>query len=343
VTHPPTEISLLCGGFGGARFAPALVEAAAPRVTTIITNPGDDADFQSLEVWPDFDSVLYGLAGRFDEQQGWGLIGDSYRCHAALGDAGWFRMGDEDIARSLQRTAWLRDGHDRSDIARRLRKSLGVSTLVVPSAAGPHRTRVLTRVPDTDSERWVPFQEFIVRMRGAGEPLAVCLQPASDGPTPEAQDAARADLVVLGPSNPLFSLMPILATPGIALGLADAGRVVAVSPVVTGTAPRTDPERSRFGVRGRAMELVGQPHTASGAAAFLGGLLDGFVIDAHDGDQAAEIEAVHGIPVLVTDLLPTSRAGRQTLAENVLAFGDTVPPRAQARRATGALASFLLG
>ena len=320
-----TTVCCLCGGFGAARFVPGLVESVGAREVVLVTNPGDDVRFTALDVWPDFDSVLYAVAGEFDEELGWGRRGDTAACVDALGDEGWFRMGDRDIALSRLRAAWLAAGLERGDIARRCCESVGVEVTIVPAAAGPHRTRVET------AEGWHPLQDYLVRRRAAAPPLAVKVEPRASSATPEALTGLHADLVVLGPSNPVVSLMPIVAVPGVLDALVAAPRVVGVSPVVEAVAPRTPPEAGRYRVRGRLMEMLGLPHSADAVAGLWAGLVDGFVVDTRDVDAARRIDETLGIPVLRTDLLPLDRKGRTKLAAQVTEFGLGLPARAAGR------------
>jgi LPPG:FO 2-phospho-L-lactate transferase len=323
VTRP--TVACLCGGFGAARFAPGLVESVGARDVVLVTNPGDDVRFSALEIWPDFDSVLYAVAGEFDEELGWGRRGDTTGCTDALGDKGWFRMGDRDIALSHLRAAWLAAGLDRGEVARRCCEAVGVEVTIVPAAAGPHRTRIET------AEGWHPLQDYLVRRRAATPPLAVKVEPRAASATPEALTGLHADLVVLGPSNPVVSLMPIVAVPGVLEALLCASRVVGVSPVVEAVEPRTAPEAGRYRVRGRLMEMLGLAHSADAVAGLWAGLVDGFVVDGRDVDAAERIDETLGIPVLRTDLLPTDREGRTELAAQVVEFGLGLPAPAGRR------------
>jgi LPPG:FO 2-phospho-L-lactate transferase len=322
----PSTVCCLCGGFGAARFAPGLVESVGARDVALVTNPGDDVRFTALEVWPDFDSVLYAVAGEFDEELGWGRRGDTTVCVDALGDEGWFRMGDRDIALSLVRTAWLAAGLDRGEVARRCCETVGVEVTIVPAAAQPHRTRIETE------DGWQGLQDYLVRRRAAAPPLAVKIEPRAASATPEALAALDASLVVLGPSNPIVSLMPIMAVPGVLDGLMRAPRVVAVSPVVEAVAPATPPEAGRYSVRGRLMEMLGLTHSADAVAGLWAGLLDGFVVDRRDGAAAGRIEQAFGIPVLRADLLARGQKGRTELAAEVAEFGLGLPARRGGRQ-----------
>ncbi len=310
------RVCLLCGGFGGARFAPGLVSAVGAPDTVVITNPGDDIRFMGLEVWPDFDATLYALAGEFDEALGWGRRGDTFRVADALGDAGWFRIGDADRSICAARTAWLDDGIARSFVARLLREGLGVETTVVPASAQPHRTVVETRGGE------LPLQEWLVRHRAADTPLRIRTSPVAAAATPEAlRGLAQADLVILGPSSPVMSLMPILSVPGMLAAVSRAARVVAISPTVSTVTPRLAPEQGRYRVREVLLEMLGLPHTAAAVPALWPGMLDGIVVDYRDERIAREIEATYGLPVLRADLLPAPGPRRAALAAEVVAFG----------------------
>jgi LPPG:FO 2-phospho-L-lactate transferase len=178
---------------------------------------------------------------------------------------------------------------------------------------------------------WHPLQEYLVRQRAAPRPLGFKLEPRATSATPEALAGLAADLVRLGPSNPIISLLPILAVPGVLDALIEARRVVAVSPVVGAVMPATPPEAGRYRVRERLMDMLGLPHTADAVAGLWAGLVDGFVVDRRDADAARRIEEHQGIPVLQTDLLPGERSGRTDLAAGIVEFALSLPARTQAR------------
>jgi LPPG:FO 2-phospho-L-lactate transferase len=173
---------------------------------------------------------------------------------------------------------------------------------------------------------WHELQEYLVRRRAVDPPTAVRISPQANAATAQALDGLSADVAVLGPSNPVVSLWPILTTPGIAAELARAPRVVAVSPVVDALAPKTRPEASRFRVRERLLAMLGVPHTADGVARLWGDGIDGFVLDYRD-EHAARRLARTDLSLLRTDLLPDGDAGRTALAREVLDFGLSLPPR----------------
>jgi LPPG:FO 2-phospho-L-lactate transferase len=276
-------------------------------------------------VWPDFDSVLYALAGIFDEQLGWGRRDDDHAVAGILAQDGWFSMGDRDVALSLLRTAWLGEtGGDRAEVARRCRERLDVSTELWPASATPHRTRV------TIADGSVSLQEYLVRRRAADEPLRVEQDPRASAAAAPALEALRgADLVVLGPSNPVTSLMPILTVPEIWSALSRAPRIIAVSPTVAATPPRLAPEIGRYKVRERMLAMLGVAHAPDAMAALWPGLVDALVIDHRDAadGEATRIEREGGLPVVSADLLAAAGPPRRALGEAVLKTGLAIPER----------------
>ena len=290
----------------------------------MVTNPGDDLRILGGEVWPDFDAVLYGLAGLFDEERGWGIRGEGFAAAEAAG--AWFRVGDRDLALCRERAAWLDSGVGRAEVASRLRERLGVAPMVVPATAEPYRMAVLVGERDggggSPVRHELPLQEWLVRERAAAAPSGVTLAPDQPRATAEAVAAIdAADLVLLGPSSPVMSLLPIVLVPELARALAVAPRVVAVSPTVRAVAPRTPAEAGRYRVRGLLLEARGLEHSAAGVAGFWAGAIDGFVLDARDSDRVA-------MPALRADLLPAGEVGRAALAAAVVEFALALPPRA---------------
>ena len=230
----------------GARLAHGLQLAVAPGDLTVVVNTGDDAEFHGLLVCPDHDTVLYTLAGLADRERGWGRAGETWAAAgqlARLGEPTWFQLGDRDLALHVHRTRRLREGVRPTTIALDVAARLDVATRILPMADEPVRTRVRT------ADGWLAFQDWFVRLRA--EPPV--LEVAFDGierarMTPEAEAAfSGADAVVICPSNPLVSIAPILAVPGIrqAIGAArERGvRVAAVSPIVGGRALRGPADR----------------------------------------------------------------------------------------------------
>ncbi|MGH9215194.1 MAG: 2-phospho-L-lactate transferase [Acidimicrobiales bacterium] len=314
-------IAMLCGGFGAARFLEGLRTSAAELCC--IVNVGDDFDHLGLRVCPDLDSVLYALAGCFDEVRGWGPVDDSFACNQALARYGqdWFHLGDRDLALSLTRSALLGEGQPLSTATDRLVRAWNIPAAVLPESDQPVRTRI--RAPS----HWLGFQEFVVRHEARPEVLEIAYEGAAEAtPAPGVLTALEtADLVVIAPSNPISSIGPILALPGIRRAIATRRRpTVAVSPIVLNAEPRTAAERSRMVLRQVLMEAAGLAHRPSAVAAAYRDLIDAFVLDERDQDEEERPLTQLGLPVLVTDTLAPP-GERTELAKTVLEFGAALP------------------
>jgi LPPG:FO 2-phospho-L-lactate transferase len=284
----------------------------APGDLTVVVNTGDDAEFHGLLVCPDHDTVVYTLAGLADRERGWGRAGETWAAAgqlARLGEPTWFQLGDRDLALHVHRTRRLREGVRPTTIALDVAARLDVATRILPMADEPVRTRVRT------ADGWLAFQDWFVRLR-ADPPV---LEVAFDGVerarvTPEAEAAfARADAIVICPSNPLVSIAPILAVPGIrdALGAARGRgvRVAAVSPIVGGKALR--------GPADRMLAALGEEVSALGVARRYVGLVDAFVIDEADASLAPAIERL-GLDAIVAPSVMSDDASREALGRVVL-------------------------
>ncbi|MDX6619717.1 MAG: 2-phospho-L-lactate transferase, partial [Gaiellales bacterium] len=269
-----------------------MYDLLGPDELTVIANTGDDVEIYAAHVSPDPDLVTYWLAGLIDER-GWGIRDDTWRVMDALADAGrptWFRLGDRDLALCLVRTEGLRAGQRQTEAHADVVRGLGVRASVLPMSDAPVRTHV--RTPDG----WRAFQEFMIVDRAAAPIQAVELRGIeAAAPPPEVLEAiAHADAIVIGPSNPIISIGPILAVPGMREALAAApAPVVAVSPFVGGRAVKGPTEAF--------MEHAGLSRDAAGIVAAYAGVLDGLVAD----------EDAPGLPVLVTDTLMADAAGRR--------------------------------
>lgn len=309
-------IAVLCGGFGAARFLCGLRERGDELCC--IVNTADDVEYLGLHVSPDVDSVLYALAGEFDEERGWGLRGDTFHCNAALARHGadWFHVGDRDMATHLERTRLLGAGRSLSEATAQLAASWGVAARLLPMSDSPVRTVVHTEIGA------LTLQEYLVRHHAGPRVLGV--EHAGLGaaaPAPGVLDAlATAELVVLAPSNPVSSLGPILALPGVreAIGARERG-TVAVTPVVSGSPPATAPEQGRARVRAAFMEARGLAHRAAAVAALYAGSVLGFVLDERDAAESPEIEDL-GMRVMCADTLAVPDE-RGRVARAVVEFG----------------------
>lgn len=302
-------IAVLSGGVGGSRFAGGLAQALGERAgeLRVIVNPGDDFEWHGLPVCPDADTVLYTLAGLANPATGWGVAGDSFAALEQLerlGEPAWFRIGDRDLALHLLRGELLRAGATLTAALAELGARLGVPARVLPPTDDPVRTRV--RTPDGE----LPFQEYFVRRAARDRVLGVRFEGAERArPTPDVLATLdAADLVLLAPSNPVLSIGPILAVPGIREAL--RGRAVAVSPLIGGRA-----------VKGPTVEVLraaGTEPTPAGIARHYDGLLRGLVVDRTDAGGAAAL----GVRSLVTDTLMVDAAARRRLALEVLAWAS---------------------
>ncbi|HVA42019.1 MAG TPA: 2-phospho-L-lactate transferase [Acidimicrobiales bacterium] len=316
---PGPTVTILCGGFGAARFLPGLVAAVgdAGEVTAIV-NTGDDTEFHGLHVCPDLDSVLYALAGCFDETRGWGPESDSFHVHAALRRYGsdWFTVGDQDLALHLRRTELLRAGATLTGATRAIAAAWGVRSALLPVTDDALATFVHT------ADGTLSLQEYLVVHRAGPAVTGVEYVGAEQArATPEVLAAIEgAEIVVLAPSNPVISLGPILAVPAVHDALvARRGPTVAVSPVVVSARARTAAEDQRYRARASLMGGCGLPHRPSAVADLYAPYIDGFVVDERDRDEAREMANL-GVPVLKADTLAPPGPARSVLAGRVLAF-----------------------
>jgi LPPG:FO 2-phospho-L-lactate transferase len=275
----------------------------AAEALTVVANTADDCEMYGVHVSPDPDLVTYWLADAIDER-GYGIEGDTWEVMGALERVGWdtwFRLGDRDLAMCLVRTELLHAGERLTAAHGAVVRAMGAEALVLPMSDEPVRTFVRT------GDRTLPFQEFMIVHRAEPPIDAVELRGLEAAePTPEVLGAIEsAEAIVIGPSNPVISIGPILALPGVrdALREADAP-VVAVSPFVGGEAVKGPTEPF--------MEQAGLPLGPAGVVAAYGDVIDGIV-----SDEPFE-EA--GVPVLVTDTLMTDAAARRRVATETLEF-----------------------
>ena len=303
------RVTALAGGTGAAKLLRGLVACIAPHDLTVIGNTGDDTEIWGLHVSPDLDSATYALAGCLDAGRGWGLSDDSFRCLDAMGRLGadtWFSLGDRDLATHLVRTRALRAGSRLARVTAELARRLEVAARILPMSDDPVRTRV--RTPDG----WLGFQEYFVRERAKVEALEVeYAGAAAAAPAPGVVEAIRdADVVVVCPSNPVTSVGPILAVPGIVAALASRhGPTVAVSPIVGGAAVS--------GPAGDLMRARGLPVSPLGIAQAYAPWLGTLLVDARDGGLRADLLRL-GVSLVVADIVMTDREREIALAHEVL-------------------------
>jgi LPPG:FO 2-phospho-L-lactate transferase len=302
----PAEVVILTGGTGGAKLARGLADVAGAERVAAIVNTGDDIEIYGSYVSPDPDLVSFWLADAIDER-GWGLRGDTFAVMDALRELGvevWFNLGDRDLAWCLERARMLAEGLSPTAALARLNDALGVRARVLPVSDDPVRTWVRT-----GSAGWCAFQEFMIRERAEG--LIEGLEYRGAEQARASQQAlaaiASARAIVIGPSNPLASIGPILAVPGIHDALAAASApVVAVSPIVGGEILK--------GPTASFMAFGALDCNADGVADFYGELLDGIVAD----------EDVGRLATLQTDTRMDDDAGRRRVAEQTLSFAQAL-------------------
>jgi len=305
-------VVVLSGGVGGAKLVLGLSRVLDPAKLTVIANTGDDFLHLGLAISPDIDTILYTLAGLVDPERGWGRRDETWKFMEAieqLGGETWFRLGDADLALHVERTRRLAAGATLSDITAHLARRLGVGPRILPMSDDPVRTRLGT------AEGWLDFQDYFVRRRC--EPLVREIRyEGADAAAPSAAALAalrdpRLRAIIIGPSNPLLSIGPLLAVPGIRAALANrSAPVVAVSPIIAGKAVK--------GPTAKMMRELGLPATAEEVARGYAGLIDAFVVDPVDAKGAFPA----AIRVLAAPALMETIGDRERLASATLAAAD---------------------
>jgi LPPG:FO 2-phospho-L-lactate transferase len=313
-------ITVLTGGTGGAKFVDGLRQIVAPEELTVIVNTGDDLLWWGLYVSPDLDSITYMLAGKLSQERGWGVKGDTFYCLQAMGQLGqpiWFHTGDRDVATHIFRSKLLSDGKTLSEVTAEIAGRLGIKARILPMSNSRVETRVGTPVGELSFqeyfvERW--YQDPVESIRYAG---------ASDAePAPGVIDAIRgSEAVILAPSNPVSSIAPIMAVPGIREALRESrARIAAVSPIIAGAAVS--------GPAGILMQAQGFPVSIAGVAEFYHDFLDLLVVDSKDRRMAEELQK-SGMKVHCTQTLMRTQEDRIALAKTVLQLALR-PPATQA-------------
>jgi LPPG:FO 2-phospho-L-lactate transferase len=303
-------IAVLCGGVGAARFLTGLVEVVDPAAVIAIVNTADDTELHGLHISPDLDTVTYTLAGAVNPATGWGLTGETFAAMDALDAYGvptWFRLGDRDLATHLYRTARLDAGATLAEVAAEIATRWKLAITIVPMS----NDRVRTHLELADGGE-VEFQEYFVRLRHSVAVRSVRFAGAAEAtPAPGVLDAIdAADVVVIAPSNPIVSIGPILAVPGIAAALtARREDVVAISPIVAGAALK--------GPADRLLRELGLPASVVGVARALAPAIGTLVIDDADAPLAGEVEA-EGVRCVVAPTVMATTARAAALATRVL-------------------------
>jgi len=344
------RVTALAGGVGAARMLKGLAAVAGQAALTAVVNTGDDTVLHGLHVSPDLDTVTYTLAGVANAATGWGLAGETWAAMDALapfeqvgppGQANltWFSLGDRDLATHLYRTGRLAQGASLSQVTAEISRRFGVQARLLPMSDGRVETRVVvsesiegrnlgglapTPSPASNAPGWVEigFQEYFVGLRHSVNVEAVRFAGAQAAmPAPGVLDAiAGADMVVICPSNPVVSIGPIMAVPGIAQAVAARrASTVAISPIVAGKALK--------GPADRMLRELGHPSSVVGVAEMWAEYAATLVVDVADAGAASDVEA-HGMGCVVTPSVMSGPAEAANLARAVLAAGGSAaaPP-----------------
>jgi LPPG:FO 2-phospho-L-lactate transferase len=302
------RVALLAGGTGGAKLAAGIQEEIGSDLA-VIANTGDDVEALGVHVSPDPDLVTYWLSGEIDEERGWGIREDTFTAFERLKRLGapeWFGLSDRDLAACLYRRQFLADGGRPTEAQAQIARGLGVAARVLPMSDAPVRTKVIVEAGRRD------LQEYLILDGGQPAVLGVELEGIEAAePSREVLDAlSAAEAIVIGPSNPVISIGPILAVPGMREAIAASpAPVVAVSPYVAGAVVK--------GPTDRFMEGIGRPTTAAGVASLYTGLIDAMVVDEGDPDPPPS-----EIPTLAAPTLMDGAGARARLGRIVLDYAE---------------------
>ena len=309
-----TRVTLMAGGVGGAKLAEGLAEI--PEISlTVIGNVGDDEEFHGLWVSPDIDTMLYTLSGRVNRDQGWGVADESNRALEMLNCLGantWMFLGDRDFGLHIYRTERLRSGDRPSDILADIASKFGINSKIVLPTDARVQTHVLT------DEGWLSFQEYFVRERCQPEVLELSYNGLESSKiTPEAEQALmETELIVIAPSNPLVSILPILKIPGFHTVLQKAtAPILAVSPLIAGKALKGPADRMLTSLNYRA-DAVGVAHFYENIAAH-------FLMDSNDVELSDEVSKL-GMKPYTADILMPDLAGKVRVAHEILEIYKTI-------------------
>lgn len=306
-------ITVLTGGTGGAKFVDGLRQIVPPEDLTIVVNTGDDMSWWGLRVSPDIDSIVYMLAGNLSQERGWGVERDTFfalKTMRDMGEPAWFSVGDRDLAMHILRTKLLADGKTLSEATAEIAKRLGIQTRILPMTDSSVETRVLTAAGE------LSFEQYFVEHRYQDEVKGIRFAGASNAlPAPGVIDAIRSsDIVMLAPSNPVTSIGPILAVPGIREALRETrAEVTAISPIV-GNAAVTGPAGALLASQGFAVSIAG-------VASCYRDFLDVLVVDIKDSEGADELAKRNesgSVRLQVTPTLMRNNGDRVALARSAI-------------------------
>jgi LPPG:FO 2-phospho-L-lactate transferase len=302
-------IVALAGGIGAARFLQGLVEVIPQKQIAIIGNVGDDIEIHGLHISPDLDIVLYTLAGVVDPSKGWGFRGDRFQSQDLLrryGQETWFNLGDRDLATHIYRTEQLHNGKLLSDVTQSLVRRFGLRIKLIPATDDPLQTHVVT------NRGRMHFEEYMVKRRTSPKVTRVIFQGASSAtPSPHVIEyIEKAKGIIVSPSNPIVSIGPILAVPGIRSALLKTkAKVVGISPIVNGKTVK--------GPADKMMRALGWKASALGVAEYYRDFLDTLIIDRLDQQMVPAIERL-GIKSIVTNTIMRKKADKVRLARIVV-------------------------
>ena len=305
------KVLALCGGVGGAKLAWGLAQALPPEQLTIVVNTGDDFEHLGLHISPDLDTVMYTLAGINNRELGWGIAGETWDCMQALETLGgetWFRLGDKDLATHLLRTQQLAQKKTLAEVTAQLCGKLGIHHRILPMSDDAVRTLVNT------NEGELAFQDYFVRQQCKPAARSVRFTGTDTARVSPAVDAALHDpdlrAVIICPSNPLLSIAPILAVPGMTGTLQKiAAKIFVVSPLIGGQAIK--------GPTAKMMQEMAIPTDSGSIAECYAGLLDVLVIDESDKKDAAGLSSA-GFSVHACKTLMKTDADKLALAASLL-------------------------
>jgi LPPG:FO 2-phospho-L-lactate transferase len=305
------KVVLLAGGTGGTKLAHGFAMLEPSVELSVIANVADDLELHGLHVSPDIDALLYTLAALIDAERGWGVANDTYSAHAIFaryGEPVWFTLGDADLATHVTRTRLLSEGRSLTDATATMAAALGIGSRILPATDERCRTIVLT------DDGPLEFQEYFVRHRQDPDVRGVRLDGIEDArPTPAVLAAiGDADLLVIGPSNPIVSIGPILALAGVREAILAVPRRVGLSPIIGG--------RALKGPAARMLASLGHEPSAVGVARIYADLLTHWVIDATDAELAPRVRE-SGVEPVVLDTIMAANEDRARLAGELLAIG----------------------
>lgn len=311
-------IAVLAGGVGAARFLAGLVQVVPPSEVVAVVNVADDTVLHGLHVSPDLDTVTYTLAGAINPGTGWGLRDETWQAMAALeryGGPAWFRLGDRDLGTHLYRTGRLAAGAPLSQVTAEITGAWGVDVRVLPVT--DDRLRTMLTVDDAGAPAEIEFQDYFVRRRHAVAVSAVRFAGSESArPGPGVLEAvAGAERVIIAPSNPVVSIGPVLAVPGVRDALAARrADVVAVSPIVAGAALK--------GPADRLLRELGHEASVGGVARFYAGLAATLVVDEADADLVGTVSDA-GLRAVVTSTVMSTPAVAADLARACMGRSPT--------------------